>query len=203
MVLLNCSDVRKIFSGETLFSGVSMSVDSADKIGFVGINGAGKSTLFKIITGELDSDGGEIFKSKELNIGYLDQYALSGSDLSVWDEIASEFSEVARIEDELNEIHFDIENKSGSLDALVKRQAELQERFAELDGFYYKSKIRSALLGLGFSEDEFSLSVNSLPAARKRAYRWESCCWATRICCFWTSRRTISILIPSSGWRIF
>ena len=167
MILLNCSDVQKIYSGETLFSGVSMSVDSADKVGFVGVNGAGKSTLFKILTGEIDSDGGEIFKSKELKIGYLGQYALSGSDLSVWDETASVFAEVTEIENELNEIHFDIENKNGDIDALVRRQAALQERFAELDGFFYKSKIRGALLGLGFGEDEFSLSVNALSGGQK------------------------------------
>ena len=166
MILLNCSDIEKIFSGETLFSGVSMSVDSADKIGFVGVNGAGKSTLFKILTGDLDSDGGEIFKSKDLKIGYLDQYALTGSELTVWDEVASVFDEVTAIERELADINFDIEN-GGDIDALVKRQAALQERFSELDGFYYKSKIRSALLGLGFSEDEFKLKVNSLSGGQK------------------------------------
>ena len=77
MILMNGSGIKKMFLDETLFDGVSFSIDSSDKIGFVGINGAGKSTLFRIITGQMDYDDGEIFKNKLTKIGYLDQYACS------------------------------------------------------------------------------------------------------------------------------
>ena len=66
MILLNGSNIKKMFLDETLFDNVSFNVDSADKIGFVGVNGAGKSTLFKIITGDMDYDEGEIFRNKNL-----------------------------------------------------------------------------------------------------------------------------------------
>lgn len=167
MILLNVSDIKKIFSGTALFDKVSFSVDSSDKIGFVGANGAGKTTLFKIITGALDSDGGEIFKSRELKIGYLDQYALSDSDRTVYDEVAEAFSEAAAIEQRLEDIRLDIDRGAGDVDALVDEQTRLQDKFAELDGFYYKSKIRSALLGLGFSEEEFSLKISALSGGQK------------------------------------
>ena len=64
MILLNGSNIKKMFLDETLFDSVSFNVDSNDKIGFIGVNGAGKSTLFKIITGDMDYDEGEIFKNK-------------------------------------------------------------------------------------------------------------------------------------------
>ena len=64
MVLLNGSNIKKMFLDETLFENVSFNVDSADKIGFVGANGAGKSTLIKILMGEIEADGGEIFKNR-------------------------------------------------------------------------------------------------------------------------------------------
>ena len=54
MILLNGSNIKKMFLDETLFESVSFNVDSNDKIGFIGVNGAGKSTLFKIITGDMD-----------------------------------------------------------------------------------------------------------------------------------------------------
>ena len=130
MILLNGSNIKKMFLDETLFDNVSFNVDSADKIGFVGVNGAGKSTLFKIITGDMDYDEGEIFRNKNLKIGYLDQYSVNGSEKSIWDEILTVFSEVMEIEQQLDEIRFDIENKIGDLDALVKRQTALQERFS-------------------------------------------------------------------------
>ncbi len=167
MILLNGSNLKKIYSGEALFEDVSFNVDSNDKIGFVGINGAGKSTLFKIIIGEIYQDEGEIFKNKDVTIGYLDQYSLSESTLSVWDEMSEAFSEVKEIEKELDEIRLDIENKNGDINALIERQVRLQDRFSELDGFYYKSKIKSTLTGLGFNEDEFCLSVNNLSGGQR------------------------------------
>lgn len=71
MILLNGSNIKKMFLDETLFDNVSFNVDSADKIGFVGVNGAGKSTLFKIITGDMDYDEGEIFRNKNLKSATL------------------------------------------------------------------------------------------------------------------------------------
>ncbi len=167
MILLNGSNIKKMFLDETLFENVSFNVDSNDKIGFVGINGAGKSTLFKIITGDIDYDEGEIFKNKDLRIGYLDQYSVNGSENSIWDETLTVFSNVIEIENELEEIRFDIENKIGDIDKLVDRQTKLQERFTELDGFYYKSKVKSTLTGLGFKEEEFNLCVDKLSGGQK------------------------------------
>lgn len=167
MILMNGSGIKKMFLDETLFDGVSFSIDSSDKIGFVGINGAGKSTLFKIITGQMDYDDGEIFKNKLTKIGYLDQYACSDSENTIMDEMLDAFSEVIDIEQQLDDIRFDIESGKGDIDALVLKQTRLQERFEELDGFFYKNKIKSTLKGLGFSEDEFSLRVNRLSGGQK------------------------------------
>ena len=167
MILLTASNIKKMFLDETLFDGVSFNVDSSDKIGFVGINGAGKSTLFKIINGEMDYDSGEIFKSKGLKIGYLEQYACADSQNTIWEEMLTVFDEVISIEQELEDIRFDIENKTSDLEQLINRQNTLQERFSELEGFYYKSKIKGVLLGLGFSEEEFSLEVGKLSGGQK------------------------------------
>lgn len=167
MILLNGSDLNKSFGGEDLFTKASFSIDSGDKIGFVGVNGAGKSTLFKIMTGEIDCDSGEIFKNKLTNIGYLDQYACSESSNSIMDELLSVFDEVISIEHQLEDIRIDIECKSGNLEALIERQTRLQEKFSQMDGFFYKSKIKSTLTGLGFSEEEFELDVSKLSGGQK------------------------------------
>ncbi|MDD6484522.1 MAG: ABC-F family ATP-binding cassette domain-containing protein [Clostridiales bacterium] len=167
MLLLSASNIKKMFSDETLFDNVSFSIDSDDKIGFVGVNGAGKSTLFKIITGQTDYDSGEMFKNKLTNIGYLDQYAVSGSTGTVWEEALSAFSDLIEIEQELEDIRFDIENKRGNAEFLTKRQNALQEKFQEGDGFYYKSRAKSTLMGLGFGEDELNLEVSKLSGGQK------------------------------------
>lgn len=74
---------------------------------------------------------------------------------------------IIEMENQLDEIRFDIENNNGNIDELVKRQTSLQEAFAERDGFYYKSKVKSTLTGLGFSEDEFDLCVDKLSGGQK------------------------------------
>lgn len=167
MILLNGSNLKKMFLDETLFEGVSFNVDSEDKIGFVGVNGAGKSTLFRVITDEMDYDEGEIFKNKLTKIGYLDQHACNESTNTIMDEMLDVFSEVIEIEHQLEDIRFEIDKNPENTHQLVIRQNQLQERFSELDGFYYKRKIESTLKGLGFSEDEFSKKVSELSGGQK------------------------------------
>lgn len=167
MLLLNGSNLIKSFAGEVLFENVSFNVYDDDKIGFVGVNGAGKSTLFKIITGILNYDSGDIIKNKELKIGYLEQHPVSDENKTIMDEIMTVFSEVIDIEHELTEIAISIDNQSGDIDSLIKRQAYLNDRFIELDGAYYKSKIKSVLLGLGFSEDDFDTPMGKLSGGQK------------------------------------
>ena len=97
-MLLNVHNLKKMFADETLFDGVSFSVDDHDKIGFVGANGAGKSTLIKILLGEMPYESGEIFKNREVKIGYLDQYACNDSEKTVWEETLSVYDDVVRME---------------------------------------------------------------------------------------------------------
>ena len=167
MILLNANNLQKMFGEEELFKNVSFSIDSNDKIGFVGVNGAGKSTLFKVITGEMQADSGDIFKAKNVRIGYLSQHALSESKKSVFDEVLEVFSEQTEIEKELERIRKEIDKGNGDLDELIKRQNTLSEKFSAIDGFFYKNRVKSALLGLGFSEEEMKLSVDKLSGGQK------------------------------------
>lgn len=167
MLLLNGTNISKSFLGESLFENVSFQVYDKDKIGFVGVNGAGKSTLIKMITGEVDCDSGALTKSREAKIGYLEQHPVSDSDRTVMDEIMTVFAEITQIERELEEIELNLESENSNASSLIARQARLQERFIELDGTHYKSKIKGVLKGLGFSEDIFSMKFGSLSGGQR------------------------------------
>ncbi|MBQ8427118.1 MAG: ABC-F family ATP-binding cassette domain-containing protein, partial [Clostridia bacterium] len=168
MNLLGVSNLKKEFNGETLFDGVSFSIEKGDKIGLVGVNGAGKTTLFKILTGELNHDGGEIFPSKELKIGYLSQHALSGERLTLYGEIESAFNRCKELEVELSKTAKALENaQNGDLNTLIERQENLLKEYEEQGGYVYKSKITGTLIGLGFSEDDFDRQVSSLSGGQK------------------------------------
>lgn len=166
-MLITANGLEKSFSERVIFKDVTFGIDEHDKIGFIGSNGVGKSTLFKILTGELSADVGELFKNKNLKIGYLEQYTCSNSTKSVLDETLDIFSDLLKIEQTLEDIRFDLENGIGNTEELVRKQNNLSEEYKKKDGFVYKNKVRSTLLGLGFSEDELKQNVQLLSGGQK------------------------------------
>ena len=64
MIILACSSISLSFGTDMILDNISFNIQQGDKVALVGVNGAGKSTLFKIITGCLQPDSGDIFMSK-------------------------------------------------------------------------------------------------------------------------------------------
>lgn len=166
-MLITANAVKKSFAENIVFENVSFGVDEHDKIGFIGTNGAGKSTLFKLLTGELYPDSGEIFKNKNIKIGYLDQYACADSEKNVLEETLEVFSELSDIETELEDIQYEIENNPQNMEKLISRQHNLMERYDKEGGFLYKNLAKSTLVGLGFSESDLKLNVSKLSGGQK------------------------------------
>lgn len=167
MFLVNASGLKKEFGERLLFDNVSFGIENNDKIGFVGVNGAGKSTLFKMLSGETKPDGGEIFISRETNIGYMQQHAKLDTKRTVWEEVMSVYGSVISIENELKSIEKRIENKIGDLDILTKTQERLNSEYERAGGFLYKNIARASLLGLGFSPEELNMDFNSLSGGQQ------------------------------------
>ena len=71
--MLTLADVSKSFSGDELFSDVSLQVNRGDRIGLIGPNGAGKSTLFAILLGREDTDTGSVQLQRGMQVGFLPQ----------------------------------------------------------------------------------------------------------------------------------
>ena len=166
-MLINVNSVSKSFADEVLFQNVSFSIDDGDKIGFVGANGAGKSTLVKILMGEQSADSGDVFKNKYTKIGYLEQYTCSDAEKSLTDELLTVFPEQTAIEEELDVIRVRLDGSRSGDEALIARQGALTDRYGEIGGYTYKSRIRATLIGLGFSEEELTKSVSTLSGGQK------------------------------------
>jgi ATP-binding cassette subfamily F protein 3 len=73
-VLIQVNDVRKAYGARVILDDASVSFGEDQKIGVIGRNGAGKSTLCKIIIGEEEADSGEVVKSADLRLSYLEQH---------------------------------------------------------------------------------------------------------------------------------
>ncbi|MCU0857181.1 MAG: ATP-binding cassette domain-containing protein [Pontiellaceae bacterium] len=73
MALLSLQNIRIAFGGPKLLDGVTLQIEPGERICLLGRNGEGKSTLLKIVSGELEADGGEIVRSREVRIARLAQ----------------------------------------------------------------------------------------------------------------------------------
>ena len=154
------------FSDRDIFSAVSFQVEQSDKVGLIGVNGAGKTTLFKALTGEEAASDGLVAIGKNTKVGYMQQHALSGSDLTLYDEVMTVFARLFAIENRLEEIQSLI--NSGYVDEkLLLEQQNLQTEYENNRGLTYKSLARSAILGLGFCESDMSLPCSLLSGGQK------------------------------------
>lgn len=167
MSLLSLSKVNKYFGERCLFENVSFSVEDHDKIGLIGANGCGKTTLFKMILEGDTHDGGDIFLPKSTNVGYLEQHVGLDSDLTVYEEVLTVFSNLKDMEERMLELTGNIEAGIGNAEENADRLHKLTEEYKEKDGYTYKNIARSSLIGLGFSEDDLDKPFSLLSGGQK------------------------------------
>lgn len=167
MPALSVRNLTMTFIERNLFTDVSFDVEERDKVGFIGANGVGKTTLFKILNGEISPVSGTVTFSKNVRPGYMEQHACNNLRADVYHELLSVFDRLSDMETEISALAHQIDNKSGNLDELVERQTMLIEQFERAGGLTYKSRTRSALLGLGFSENDFTMPVGNLSGGQR------------------------------------
>lgn len=167
MAVLSASNLNMSFGETVLFSGGNFEINENEAVGLIGANGVGKTTLFRIITGEEDSFEGDIITGKNTVIGYMQQHACKGSQLSMYGELMTVFNDIIEMENELESLSKEIDKNEGNLDDLIARQSFLTEKFQSEGGLTYKSRARATLIGLGFSEDDFYIPVSALSGGQK------------------------------------
>ncbi len=167
MPALSVRNLTMTFIEQNLFTDVSFDIENNDKVGFIGANGVGKTTLFKILNGEISPTSGTVTFEKNTRVGYMEQHACNNPRIDVYNELLSVFDFLDDMEKEISAVTNDIDNKNGDLNELDERQTQLIESYQNLGGLTYKSRTRSALLGLGFKESDFTMPVGSLSGGQR------------------------------------
>lgn len=166
MAILDVQNLTLSFGENTLFENVSFDIKEKEKVGLIGCNGAGKTSLFKLITGEYTSDSGSCFLSKNCKVGYMQQHTCS-ENRTVYDELISVFEDLMQMEKELEEIAKRLTDGDTDRDSLIVRQDFLSNAYNRDGGLTYKSMTRSALIGLGFSENDFDMPTSKLSGGQR------------------------------------
>ena len=164
-MFIECSIITKSFQGIPLLKDITFKVDDHDKIAIIGVNGAGKTTILKIISGEEEYDGGNLFCNKELSLGYLKQQHDLNMDKTVYDIGLDVFAPLLAIENRLRELEILMSNDHS--EKILSEYDRLTHEFQEHDGYSYPSKLTGVLKGLGFNEEEMKLKVSMLSGGQK------------------------------------
>ncbi|WP_282122872.1 ABC-F family ATP-binding cassette domain-containing protein [Algibacter mikhailovii] len=153
------------FSGHTLFSEVSFTINPNDKIALMGKNGAGKSTMMKIIAGAQNPTKGHVRFPKDAIIAYLPQHLLTEDNTTVFDEASKAFSHVFEMRAEMDHLNKQLETRtdyeSDDYMKLIERVSDLGETFYALEEVNYDAEVEKALKGLGFKQNDFNRQTNA------------------------------------------
>jgi len=153
--MLSISNLSFYFGSRALYDGANLHIKPKTKIGLIGANGTGKSTLLRLISGEYSPDGGNISKSGECTIGFLNQDLLSyQTDDSILHVAMQAFERALELQIQIDAVLHKMETNYEDKD--VDLLSKLQEEFERLDGYTIQSKSEEILEGLGFTTDDLN-----------------------------------------------
>ena len=164
MGTLKVNGLSKSFGIDELFRDVRFEVARGDKVGFVGPNGAGKTTLMRCLMGQEEYDGGTIQLDPADTIGYVEQQAeFLGKTL--YDELEDGFRDVlelGRKKEELEKVIGETHDQE-----MIEAYGRVADRFEQLGGYDYESRIRKIAYGLGFSDEDFKKNVDHFSGGQR------------------------------------
>ena len=157
--MLNIHNLTVSFAGEDLFAGITFKLTPGNRVGLVGKNGAGKSTLLKVISGDLEYDGGTMAFEKDIRIGFLRQDIDFTEGRTILDEAYEAFTEIKEIERKLEEVNKELlertDYETDSYTELITELTDFTARYELLGGYNYKGDTEKILQGLGFQREDF------------------------------------------------
>ena len=164
MGILKVMNLAKSFGIDELFKEVNFEVRGSDKVGLVGANGAGKTTLMRIILGEEEADSGTVQLDAAESIGYVEQQADFGEG-TLYDEFLRAFADIIELAQRKRQLEKAIAQSAD--EALLDTYGKVVERFEQLNGYEFESRIKRVAYGLGFSDDDLQKDVQHFSGGQK------------------------------------
>lgn len=151
------------FGKRTLFQDVNLKFLPGNIYGVIGANGAGKTTFLRLLSGDLDSTRGTISLGSNERLSVLRQNHFEYDDCTVMNTVLMGYSTLWNVMQEKDALYA----KEDFSDADGIRAAELEEQFAEMDGWNAESDAAALLSGLGIKEDMHQMFMKDLSGKEK------------------------------------
>ena len=148
MIEISVSGLKKSFEiGNNILDGLTFQIETGERVGLLGRNGAGKSTLFRILTGELEPDEGQVVLAKDSRLGLISQIPVYPAGYTVEDVLLTAFSRHRKLAEEM-----DGDEKTGAKIILKALESPLFHIVsnAGLEGSVVVNKVRESEVGVGF-----------------------------------------------------
>ncbi len=146
--MIQAAGITLRFGKRALFEDVNIKFTQGNCYGLIGANGSGKSTFLKILSGEIESSSGEVIVGSKERVAVLKQDHYAFDDYSVLDTVIMGHKKLYDIMKQKDEIYA----KPDFSDADGLKAAELENEFAEMDGWNAETDAATLLSGLGIQE---------------------------------------------------
>ena len=167
MIDISVTGLIKSFDLEKkILDGITFQIDTGERVGLLGKNGAGKTTLFRILTGELDYDAGEVSIASGRRLGLISQIPVYPEGYTVEDVLKSAFSRMQRMEDEMNALSQQMASGDESEETL-RRYGELSAKFEGLGGYDTETPINKVANGLSIPPEMRERLFDTLSGGEK------------------------------------
>ena len=158
--------VKSFEVGHNVLDGLTFHIDQGERVGLLGRNGAGKTTLFKILTGELDYDEGQVTVAQGRRVGLISQIPVYPAGYTVEDVLRSAFARLHALAEEMESLAARM--AAGESDErILKRYGALSEKFEVFGGYDTDVAVNKIARGLSISDEMRRQLFDSLSGGEK------------------------------------
>ena len=166
MVDISVKDLNKFFViGENLLQGLSFEIQEGECVAILGRNGCGKTTLFKILTGEMDYDGGEVYVNPNKKLGLISQIPRFPEAYTVEDVLRTAFSVLTAIKKKMEALEAAM--AQGATQEQLREYDTLVNRFQSGGGYDMDVDVDKICNGLGITAEQRPQLFDSLSGGEK------------------------------------
>lgn len=165
MIDISVSGIEKEFEvGKKILDGVTFQVESGERVGLLGKNGAGKTTLFRILTGEVHPDEGEVSIASGRRVGLISQIPVYPVHFTVDDVLETAFERLKRMEEEMHRL---AEQMAAGDETVIKRYDSLMAAYDTAGGYDTATQLNKVCNGLSIPAAMRAQSFESLSGGEK------------------------------------
>ena len=166
MIDISVKNLTKFFViGENLLEDLSFEIQEGERVAILGRNGCGKTTLFKILTGQMEYDAGQVYVNPAKRLGLISQIPQFPAGYTVDDVLRSAYRDILAIGKKMERLEQQM--SAGATDEQLREYDDLVNRFQSGGGYEMNVETDKVCNGLGITQAQRTQLFDSLSGGEK------------------------------------